>query len=252
MTAPLIGVPCCIRQTDEGSVYHQVGHKYLSAVATASQAIPMAIPALPGEFDLDEMLDRLDGVFLTGSPSNVEPHHYDGPTFRPEVERDPMRDGVTLSLIRKAIERGIPLFGVCRGQQEVNVALGGTLHQHVAEIPGKRDHRMRRDIPVQDRYDVAHPVDVKPGGMLETLVGRTGEVTVNSLHAQAIDRLADGLFVEAVSDDGIIESVSLPGSKGFMLCVQWHPEHPTALAWPLSQAMFKAFGDAARAFAANS
>lgn len=247
MSAPLIGVSACTRQTDEGSVYHQVGHKYLAAVADGAGGIPLSIPAMADRIDLDALVDRLDGLFLTGSPSNVEPQHYAGPDFRPETERDPLRDAVTLPLILKAIEKGLPLFAVCRGHQELNVALGGTLHQHVEELPGKRDHRMRRDIPLEQRYDVAHPIDVKPGGMLEKLVGATGEVMINSLHAQAIDRPADGLFIEAVSDDGIIEAVSLPSAKGFLLSVQWHPEHPVALAWPLSRAMFAAFGDAARA-----
>ena len=246
MSVPLIGVSACMSQNEAGGVYHHVGHKYFDAVASASQAIPLAIPALPGALDLDVLVARLDGLFLSGSPSNVEPQNYGGPAFRADTKRDPNRDGVTLPLIRKAIEAGLPLFAVCRGQQELNVALGGTLHQHVHELPGKRDHRARKDLPVQDQYDVAHPIDVQPGGMLAGLNGATGQVMVNSLHAQAIDRLADGLFVEAVSDDGIIESVSLPGSKGFLLAVQWHPEHPTALKWPLSKAMFRAFGDAAR------
>lgn len=250
MSTPLIGVSSCTRVTDSNAVYHQVGHKYLASVASAAQGIPLAIPAMADLIDLDALVEGLDGLFLTGSPSNVEPHNYEGPEFRDGVERDPARDAVTLPLIRKAIESGVPIFAVCRGHQELNVALGGTLHQHVEELPGKRDHRMRRDIPLQERYGEAHPVDVKPGGMLEGLVGRTGDVMVNSLHAQGIDRLGDGLFVEAVSDDDVIEAVSLPSAKGFLLSVQWHPEHPTALAWDLSKSMFKAFGDAARAYRA--
>lgn len=248
MTAPLIGVSSCTQISDLGSIYYQVGHKYVAAISTAAQGVPVMIPAMPDELDLDALVDGLDGLFLTGSPSNVEPVNYGGPDFREGTERDPRRDAVTLPLIHKAIARGLPLFAVCRGHQELNVALGGTLHHHLEELPGKRDHRMRRDIPLDQRYDVAHPIDVKPGGMLEQLVGRTGEVMVNSLHAQGIDRLADGLFVEAISDDGFIEAVSLPSAKGFLLSVQWHPEHPTALKWPLSQAMFAAFGDAARAY----
>lgn len=251
MSIPLIGVSACTRSSEGGSHYHQVGHKYLSAVATTAKGLPMPIPAMADQIDMDDLLDKLDGLFLTGSPSNVEPQHYDGPDFRPETERDPLRDSMTLPLIRKGLDRGLPIFAVCRGHQELNVVLGGTLHQNLHELPGKRDHRMRRDIPLQDRYDAAHPVDIKPGGMLEQLAGKTGDVMVNSLHAQGIDRLGDGLFVECVSDDGVIEAVSLPSAKGFLLSVQWHPEHPTALAWPLSHAMFKAFGDAARAYAAQ-
>jgi len=203
---------------------------------------------LPGpDLDLDALIERLDGLFLTGSPSNVEPMNYGGPAFREGIERDPARDSLTLPLIRKAIAAGLPLFAVCRGQQELNVALGGSLHQHVAELPAKRDHRARKDVPLDQQYDLAHPIEIHRGGMLEKLNGAAGPAMVNSLHAQAIDRLADDLFVEAVSDDGIIESVSLPRARGFLLAVQWHPEHPTALQWPLSRALFRAFGDAARA-----
>ncbi|MDW3204883.1 MAG: gamma-glutamyl-gamma-aminobutyrate hydrolase family protein [Alphaproteobacteria bacterium] len=248
MSIPLIGVSACTRHSEGGSYYHQVGHKYLSAVASAARGLPMPIPAMADQIDMDDLLDKLDGLFLTGSPSNVEPQHYNGPEFRPDTERDPLRDSMTLPLIRKALDRGLPIFAVCRGHQELNVVLGGTLHQNLQELPGKRDHRMRRDIPLGERYGEAHPVDIKPGGMLEKLAGKTGTVMVNSLHSQGIDRLADGLFVECVSDDGVIEAVSLPDAKGFLLSVQWHPEHPTALAWPLSQAMFAAFGDAARAY----
>ena len=246
---PLIGVSACTRTPEDGGLYHQVGHKYLAAVADGADAVPMIIPAMPDHIDLDAALDRMDGLFLTGSPSNVEPQHYDGPNFREGTDRDPARDAVTLPLIRRAIDRGVPIFAVCRGHQELNVVLGGTLHQNVQELPGKRDHRMRRDIPLDQRYGEAHPIDVKPGGMLEKLVGRTGEVMINSLHAQGIDELGDGLFVEAVSDDDVIEAVSLPDAPGYLLSVQWHPEHPTSFEWPLSKAMFKAFGDAARDYA---
>ena len=124
MTKPLVGVPCCIRKTDEGGVYHQIGHKYLAAVASAADCVPVGIPALPEEVDADVLLDRLDGLFLTGSPSNVEPFNYEGPEFREGTLRDPARDGVTLPLNRKAIARGLPIFAVCRGQQEVVAAQG--------------------------------------------------------------------------------------------------------------------------------
>jgi putative glutamine amidotransferase len=248
---PLIGVSACTRITEEGGHYHQVGHKYLAAVANAAGGIPMPLGAMPDELDLDHVLDRLDGIFLTGSPSNVHPENYDGPPFREGTIEDRGRDAVTLPLIRKAIERGVPLFCVCRGHQELNVALGGTLHHNLQELPGKRDHRMRRDIPLQDRYGLAHPVDVKPGGKLEAMLGRSGELMINSLHAQGIDRLAEGLFVEAVSDDGIVEAVSLPDAPGYLMSVQWHPEHPKALDDVPNRALFEAFGEAARTYAAK-
>lgn len=251
MQNALIGVSGCAIADEGGRFYVKVGDKYVNAIADAAKATPMIIPPLGDIMDLDLLLDRLDGLFLTGSPSNVEPRHYEGPAFREGVKRDPRRDSTTLPLIRKAIDRGLPLFAVCRGHQELNVALGGTLHQHVEELPGKRDHRVNDDLDYMGQYDVAHSVSLRPDGPLARLVGGTREVEVNSLHSQAIDRLAPGLVVEAESPDGIIEAVSLPAAKGFLLSVQWHPEHPVALTWDLSRAMFTAFGEAARAYAAK-
>lgn len=249
MTPPLIGVTACRRVSDEGSVSHAVGHKYLAAVAVGSGGLPLQIPAMPETMDPHRLLDRLDGLFLTGSPSNVDPSHYGGPEFPADTARDPDRDGVTLPLIRAAIERGLPLFAVCRGHQELNVALGGTLHQHVETLPGKRDHRMRQDIPLKDRYGEAHGITITDGSLLAEINGEAGLVMVNSLHAQGIDRLAEPLHADAVSDDGVIEAVSMPDAAGYVMSVQWHPEHPVAMEWPLSKALFATFGAAARNYA---
>ncbi|WP_425407133.1 gamma-glutamyl-gamma-aminobutyrate hydrolase family protein [Hwanghaeella sp.] len=250
MQSALIGVSGCAIEDEGNRFYVKVGDKYVNAIAGAAEATPMIIPPLGDVLDLDLMLDRLDGLFLTGSPSNVEPHHYEGPAFRDGVKRDARRDSTTLPLIKKAIQRGMPVFAVCRGHQELNVALGGTLHQHVQELPGKRDHRVNNDLDYMGQYDVAHSITIRPDGPLAALAGAT-EANVNSLHSQAIDRLAPGLLVEAESPDGVIEAVSMPSAKGFLLSVQWHPEHPVALTWTLSKAMFAAFGDAARAYAAK-
>ena len=247
MLSPLIGVSGCAIQEETDRYYFKVGDKYVNAVAEAADATPLVIPPLGPRLDLDLLLDRLDGLFLTGSPSNVEPGHYDGPAFRETTARDPLRDATTLPLIRRAIERGLPVFAVCRGHQELNVALGGSLHQHIEELPGKQDHRRNPDLDYNVQYDAAHPVALAEDGLLARLSGGAGEVMVNSLHAQGIDRLADGLKVEGTSPDGVIEAVSMPTAPGFVLGVQWHPEHPVALRWPLSKAMFSAFGNAARA-----
>lgn len=246
MTLPLIGVTSCRRVDDAGSVSHCVGHKYLAAIADHARGLPIQIPAIPNAIDPERLLDRLDGLFLTGSPSNVDPSHYDGPAFRADTERDAGRDGVTLPLIRAAIKRGLPLFAVCRGHQELNVALGGSLHQHVEELPGKHDHRMRDDVPLDERYGGAHDIHIIEGGLLADINGAAGRVQVNSLHAQAIDRLAAPLKIDAMSEDNIIEAVSMPSAPGYVMSVQWHPEHPVAMQWPLSQALFSRFGAAAR------
>lgn len=244
---PLVGIPACVVAEDGGSAFHKAGEKYITAVSGAAHCMPLLIPALGDWYDPHELAARLDGVMLTGSPSNVEPHHYGGEASRPGTEHDPVRDETTLPLINAVLELGVPLFAICRGHQELNVALGGTLHQNVHELDGKDDHRSDKSKSHDDRYLERHAVRITPGGVLHGMTGGAEEVMVNSLHAQAIDRVAERLFVEAVSGDGVVEAVSVPDAKGFNLSVQWHPEHPLALEWPLSRTMFQAFGDAARA-----
>ena len=248
MLHPLIGVSACAISAGPGRQMFKVGDKYVNAVASAAGATPVMIPPLGPALDPDLLIDRLDGLFLTGSPSNVAPEHYDGPAFRADTARDAMRDATTLPLIRKAIARGLPLLAVCRGHQELNVALGGSLHQHVQELPGKADHRRNPDLAHEAQYEPAHEIRVRGGGPLAAINGGAGDARVNSLHAQAIDRLARPLRVEAESPDGVIEAVSMPDAPGFVLGVQWHPEHPVALRLPLNRAIFAAFGEAARAW----
>lgn len=243
---PIVGIPACLVSDGPGDSYHRVGEKYIRSVAVAARCMPMLLPALGGASDPDALAETLDGLLLTGSPSNVEPHHYGGGPSRAGTPHDPARDAVTLPLIRAALQRGVAVFGLCRGHQELNVALGGTLHQAVQELPGMNDHRADPTRPYDDRYLERHPVRLQAGGVLHALSGGQQEVMVNSLHAQAIDRPADCLEVEAISDDGIIEAVSVRGAANFALSVQWHPEHPVALNWPLSRAMFEAFGEACR------
>jgi putative glutamine amidotransferase len=244
---PLVGIPACVFADDGGGEFHKVGEKYIMAAASASHCMPLLIPALGEWYDPHELAGRLDGLLLTGSPSNVEPHRYGGTPSRPGTHHDPVRDATTLPLIHAALDLGVPVFAICRGHQELNVALGGTLHQNVHELDGKDDHRSDQSKPYDDRYRERHPIHVTPGGILHGMTGGAAEVMVNSLHAQAIDRVADRLVVEAVSADGVVEAVTVRDAKGFALSVQWHPEHPIALEWPLSRTMFKSFGDAAGA-----
>jgi putative glutamine amidotransferase len=225
--------------------YHVVGDKYARAVLDAAGSLPLLIPALAEELGLDELLMRLDGIMFTGSYSNVEPHHYSGPPSDPGTLHDPARDATTLPLIRKAVAAGIPVLGICRGFQEMNVAYGGTLHQKVHEIEGRHDHRedTTRELDVQ--YGPAHEIDLEPGGALQRLTGQD-RIQVNSLHAQGIDRLGPGLAVEARAPDGLIEAFRVEHAKAFALAVQWHPEWK-AMSNPVSRALFAAFGAAARA-----
>ena len=241
---PLIGVPACVQVPKELPI-HQVGEKYIAGVAKGAGGIPVLIPAIGDDLDMVALVERLDGLMLTGSPSNVEPHHYDGEPSSPGTLHDPKRDATTLPLIRAAIDAGVPILAICRGHQELNVAMGGTLHQLVHELPGRIDHRSRKDVPLVERYEPTHPVKLAANGLLRRLFG-ADEIKVNSLHAQAIDRPAARLLVEAVAPDGTVEAVSLIDGKAFCVGVQWHPEWPR-LTDPASKALFDAFGDAARA-----
>jgi len=226
-----------------------VGEKYLVALAEAADALPWMVPLLGDGPVIDGLLDRVDGVFLTGSYSNVEPRHYGGDPSRPGTLHDPERDATTLPLIRRTLERGMPLFAACRGMQEVNVALGGSLHQHVEEVAGYHDHRENPDDPLDVQYGPSHPVNFVEGGRLHALAG-SPTAMVNSLHAQGVARLAPGVTVEALADDGLIEAFSIDGDSEFALAVQWHPEWKVSEN-PLSLALFRAFGDAARRYAAE-
>ena len=224
--------------------FHTVGDKYVRAVLDAADGLPLLIPALAEELRLDELVERLDGLVFTGSPSNVEPHHYEGPPSEPGTLHDPARDATTLPLIRKAVQAGVPVFGICRGFQEINVAFGGSLYQRVHEVPGHIDHRDDRSQPLEVQYGPAHEVILQPGGLLQSLAGAE-RIRVNSLHWQGIERLGEGLAVEARAPDGLIEAFRVEGAARFTLAVQWHPEWKV-MDSSFSRALFSAFGAACR------
>lgn len=241
---PLIGVTSC-RQMLGHTASHTVGDKYVEAAAFAG--VPLILPALDRALDPQRLLERLDGILFTGSPSNVEPHHYNGAPSAEGTRHDVQRDGLTLPLLRAAIAAGVPVFCICRGFQELNVALGGSLHQRVHELPGYLDHREPQDAPLDVQYSPQHPVTVEPDGQFQRL-GLPQSFMVNSLHSQGIDRLADGLRVEALAPDGLIEAVSMEDAPGFVLGVQWHPEWRYADN-PVSLRLFQAFRAACEAYA---
>jgi len=224
--------------------FHMVGEKYIAAVRDGSGAMPLLIPVLSPAIPPEELVANFDGFLFTGSVSNVAPKHYGGAAPRDGVALDERRDDTTLPLLKAAIAAGKPVLCVCRGFQELNVAFGGTLHQHVQEIPGRIDHREDTDAPLETQYAPVHPVSVQPGCLFADIVG-AGIFQVNSLHAQGIDRLAPSLHADAVAPDGTIEAVSMPRAKGFMLGVQWHPEWRWAED-EVSTAIFAAFGEALR------
>lgn len=239
---PVVLVPACNRMLGEHP-FHVAGGKYIDAVRLAG-ALPLVIPsAAPDE--IEACLNLADGVFLTGSPSNVHPSHFGEAVLDEQLPLDPARDAWTLPLIRRCLAAGIPLFAICRGLQEANVALGGSLLQAVHATPGHAEHRGaggRADADAQAQYAPAHSVDIVPGGLLEQVLG-SGPVTVNSVHGQGVARLADGLRVEARAADGLVEAFSMPSAPAFNLCVQWHPEWRAADN-PDSMRLLRAFGAA--------
>jgi putative glutamine amidotransferase len=223
--------------------FDAVGEKYIVAARDGAESLPLLIPVLPDPIPPDEILDSIDGLLFTGSPSNVSPKRYGGSAPREGVLQDETRDATTLPLLEAAIVRGVPTLCICRGFQELNVAMGGTLYQHIQEQPGRLDHREKKDDPLEKQYAPAHDVTVT-GGLLATIVAER-TFRVNSLHSQGIDRLAAKLHADAVAPDGIVEAVSMPSAKGFLLGVQWHPEW----RWwenPVSRQIFAAFGRALR------
>ncbi len=246
---PIIGVPAD-RRLLGNHWFHCVGEKYLKAVADAADAVPLIVPSFGERLELEVLLERCDGVLLTGSPSNVEPARYAGPPSAPGTWHDPERDATTLPLIPRAVAAGLPLLAVCRGFQEMNVAYGGTLHQKLHEVPGFLMHKEDEAQPLEAQYGPAHEVVLTPGGVLAGLAGRE-RISVNSLHAQGIDRLGAGLAVEARAPDGVIEAVRVKDARGFALAVQWHPEWQV-LSNDFSTALFAAFGAAARAHASGA
>ncbi len=235
----VVGIPACAKVIDEREM-HLTPARYATAVIDGMGALPIMIPPM-GEAQLT-LLDRIDGLLVPGSPSNVHPGHYDGGDSETPDRHDPKRDSTTLPLIRAAVALGLPVLAICRGIQELNVALGGTLIQRVHALPGRRDHRGGEGT-LDQKYGPKHKVAVT--GQLARIVG-ANEIVVNSLHGQCIDRPAPGLVVEALAEDGTIEAVSYPGAPGFVLGLQWHPEWRFAEI-PASVAIFRAFGDACRA-----
>lgn len=241
---PVVLIPACSKDIGHHP-FHVVGRKYVDAVVRGAGCLPLLLPPLGDEVAFDELLAQVDGVMLTGSPSNVHPDRFGQPVENPALPLDPARDATTLPLVRRAIALGVPLFAICRGFQEVNVTFGGSLHQSVHSVPGMRDHREDKTAPVDVQYGPAHSLRVTPGGVLARALGGAADIVVNSVHGQGVDRLGSGLMVEAVAEDGLVEAFSVTGSRAFALGVQWHPE------WKVrenivSTKLFEAFGRACR------
>jgi putative glutamine amidotransferase len=250
---PLIGISCCTKQFGVfGMPNHAASDTYVRATDAVIGGVPVLLPANGPAADIETLLDRLDGIILTGSRSNVQPTLYDGPPHAEGTPEDPARDGLTLPLIRAAIARGVPLLAICRGFQELNVALGGSLHQRLQDLPDRMDHSTPMQPSARVRQGKAHNVRLTAGGWLHRLAGMS-DIAVNSLHNQGIDRMAPGLVADGVAPDGTIEAVRVIATQagpavGYAVGVQWHPEYD----WQtdtLSRAIFEQFGEQVRIYA---
>ncbi|MSP01322.1 MAG: gamma-glutamyl-gamma-aminobutyrate hydrolase family protein [Acetobacteraceae bacterium] len=252
---PLIGISCCTKQFGVfGMPNHAASDTYVQATDLVVGGVPVLLPANGPTADIETLLDRLDGIILTGSRSNVHPTLYDGPPHAEGTHEDPNRDGITLPLIRAAVGRGVPVLAICRGFQELNVAMGGSLHQRLQDLPDHLDHSTPMQPNQKVRQGKSHAIHITPGGWLHKLSG-CREIAVNSLHNQGIDRLAPGLEVEGTAADGLIEAVRVRGfpsgpARGFAVGVQWHPEYDWRTD-SLSRRIFTQFGEQVRAYVAN-
>ncbi|WP_246727807.1 gamma-glutamyl-gamma-aminobutyrate hydrolase family protein [Chelativorans sp. Marseille-P2723] len=243
---PLVAVSTDVREFEKYT-WHATPEQYLEAAVSVAGVLPLLLPSFADRLNFDWLLSSVDGVLLTGSKSNVHPGLYGGVADEKSGPYDERRDATTIPLIRKAIEKGIPLLAICRGIQELNVALSGTLANDIQERDGIMDHRAPQSDSQDERFAIRHPVTINPGTCLADILG-TSEISVNSVHRQAVERLSPKLQVEATAPDGTVEAVSVKGARGFALGVQWHPEYWAATDSP-SQRLFAAFGDAVRAHA---
>lgn len=242
---PFVGLPADTHEKS-GFIFHSLGDKYVAALREVSKVGALMVPAFASDQEIDAALGHCDGLLLTGAISNVHPPLYGEAATERHEPFDHARDQSTMRLIRGAVAKGMPLFCICRGFQELNVALGGTLETEVQEASGRLDHRGIGDIP-EERYSPKHKIAIEKNGVLARILGKS-ETTVNSVHRQGIKKLASGLMVEATAPDGIIECVSVRGAAAFALGTQWHPEYRAAEN-PDSVKLFEAFGDAVRAHA---
>jgi putative glutamine amidotransferase len=241
---PIIVVPADVKEVD-GYRWHAAAEPYLKAIVTGFGGLPLILPSLADGLDIDALLDRIDGVLLPGSRSNVHPARYGekpDPTSEPY---DTARDASSFALSAAALRKGVPLFAICRGMQELNVALGGTLISELQEVEGRHDHRAPVSDEQAERFAIRQDVDIAAEGELARVLG-AGTVRVNSLHRQGIGTLAPGLAIEATAPDGTIEAVRVIGAPGFAIGVQWHPEYWVESDEP-SARLFAAFGQAVRA-----
>jgi len=240
---PVVGVLCDL-ETIGPHPFHVAGNKYIQAVIEAANCLPILIPAIAQQTQFQQLLSTLDGVLLPGGYSMVDPQNYQDQPADSETKLDIPRDQTSFGLIREAIAQGVPILGICRGFQEMNVALGGSLHQKLHDVGRFQEHRENKDLALEQQYADAHYVNLSANGQLSKIM-KVNQLKVNSLHTQGVDRLSNQLTIEATSEDGLCEAFSVQEAKAFAIAVQWHPE------WQVmknnkNKRLFEAFGNACK------
>lgn len=238
---PIVGI-ICDKEVIGPHPFHVAGDKYVQAITGTSHCLPILIPALADPSYFTQLLDNLDGILLTGGYSMVDPLNYQDQEAEANTKLDPARDGTSLPLARQAIDKGVPLLGICRGFQEINVALGGSLHQKLHENGHYNEHRENNELSLEAQYAASHTVNLTQTGQL-TAIFEKDSIEVNSLHTQGIDKLASGLSIEAFAEDGLVEAFSVDNAPAFAVAVQWHPEWQCQKN-EISKKLFNAFGQA--------
>ena len=251
MRRPVVGVIGNAYRIENRFATQMVGERNLRAVAEVSGALPLMFAGSPDLTDIGALLDAVDGVVLTGARANVHPARFKTEPHEKHEPYDIHRDDVALALSEVCVARGVPIFGICRGLQEMNVAFGGSLHPEIRELPGRMNHRMPRlengeihpdpTVVFADRHDVK----LTPGGALVRILG-CETIRVNSLHGQGILQTGERVVIEGVAEDGTIEAIRIEGASGFALGVQWHAEYDPQHN-PVNRALFEAFGEALQA-----
>lgn len=249
MKKPVVGIIANSYVINDDYVVQATGRMNIDAVAEVTGALPIAIPSLPAATDIPALMQACDGFVFTGGRPNVHPEEYGHAETEAHGFFDRDRDRLVLPLIRACLEAGLPMLGICRGFQEFNVAMGGTLHPEIRDLPGRMNHRMPPDGTLEEKFALRHEITLTPGGKFARIFG-SDAVMVNSLHGQGIEAPGDRIVIEGTAPDGTPEAIYIDGAPGFALAVQWHPEYEAHVD-PVSRPLFAAFGDAVARWSAG-
>ena len=249
MARPVVGIIGNSYLLNDQYPVHAGGQMNTEAIAEVSGCLPLIVPSDPRFVSVEELLEVCDGFLLTGGRPNVHPEEYGEPETEAHGAFDRARDGVALALVRACVARGHPFLGLCRGFQEVNVAMGGSLYPEIRDLPGRMNHRMPPDGTIEEKFELRHDVSFTEGGVFHRVMGAT-KVLTNTLHGQGIKEPGPRVVIDGHADDGTPEAIYIKDAPGFTLAVQWHPEWNAAND-PVSRPLFEHFGAAVRAWAAD-